>query len=152
VTVSHRRRRASLTPALFALGLLAIGGCQSETPPPESGPAGRLAPGEDVRPPAARVPVAPVIEEPDCFVIVDADPDYGEPPLTVQFDTEVDCTGSPVTYEWDFGDGEKGAGEAKPKHVYAKAGDYLAVVRVAAPDGGKSDDEIDIAVEEQFEE
>jgi hypothetical protein len=145
--------------ALLALG--GCGGCQTEAPPPASQPAQQSAPAAgDARtpapaaaaPPAEQVPAEPPAEEPDCFVIVDAEPDYGGPPLTVQFETEVDCTGSPVTYEWDFGDGEKGPNEAHPKHVYAKPGEYIATVRVAAPDGGRSDDEIDITVDELFHE
>jgi len=127
------------------------GGCRSDAPP-RTEPAGRLTPDGDVPPAAVRAPVAPAAQEPDCFVIVDAEPDYGEPPLVVQFETEVDCTGSPVTYEWDFGDGEKGSSEANPKHIYAKAGDYLAVVRVSAADGAKSNDEIDVTVGELFED
>jgi len=140
----------SLARTVIASALLVLSGCAGCESAPSAPPGEGAAPAVDAAPPAAQLPVAPAAEEPDCLVIVDADPDYGEPPLTVQFETEVECTGSPVTYEWDFGDGEKGSGEARPRHVYAKAGDYVAVVRVTAPDGGRSDDEIDIAVEALF--
>ena len=85
--------------------------------------------------------------EVDCFVIVDAEPDFGAPPLNVNFVTEIDCTGQPVTYSWDFGDGTKGGNDPKPSHSYAKAGDYVATVTVTAPDGGTGSDEIDITVD-----
>jgi hypothetical protein len=90
--------------------------------------------------------------EPDCFVIVDAEPDFGGPPLKVSFTTEIDCTAEPVTYSWDFGDGAIGGNEANPTHVYEKAGDYVAVVRTKSPDGGEGEDEIDITVDSDFAE
>jgi PKD repeat protein len=85
--------------------------------------------------------------EVDCFVIVDAEPDFGAPPLTVNFVTETDCTGEPVTYSWDFGDGTTGGNDSKPSHTYDKAGDYIAIVTATAPDGGSGTDEIDITVD-----
>jgi cellulose 1,4-beta-cellobiosidase len=90
--------------------------------------------------------------EVDCFVIVDADPDFGAPPLTVNFTTETDCTGSPVSFSWDFGDGTKGGNDPKPSHTYQKAGDYIATVTVTAPDGGSGTDEIDLTVDEDLAE
>jgi len=88
----------------------------------------------------------PAAPESDCLVIVDCDTDFGSPPLTVRFETEIDCTSSPVTYSWDFGDGNTGGNLPKPTHTYETAGDFVAVVRVTAADGAESDDEIDIAV------
>ncbi|MDX2166086.1 MAG: PKD domain-containing protein, partial [Deltaproteobacteria bacterium] len=85
--------------------------------------------------------------EVDCFVIVDAEPDFGAPPLTVNFTTETDCTGQPVTFSWDFGDGETGGNDPKPSHTYKKPGDYIATVTASAPDGGRGTDEIDITVD-----
>jgi hypothetical protein len=146
-----------MTRSLRVLALLALatalggcGGCNENKAPtapaapaatqPAAAPAGE-------QPAAAPQAGAPGGSEVDCFVIVDAEPDFGAPPLTVNFVTEIDCTGQPVTYSWDFGDGSKGGNDPKPSHVYAKAGDYVATVAVTAPDGGTGTDEIDITVD-----
>lgn len=49
----------------------------------------------------------------------------GTVPLTAAFQPGVKVEGAPVqlVYRWDFGDGET-SNEAKPKHVYQKAGEY----------------------------
>lgn len=95
----------------------------------------------DVRPPGA------IDSEPDCFVMVDAEPDFGSAPLAVRFSTEASCTAAPITYEWDFGDGGRGGDTPHPSHTYESPGEYVAIVRVTSPDGGESDDEIEIAVD-----
>jgi len=140
---------------LGSLSLAGCGGCNGDkpapppgpTPPPAAAPAAATA----AAAPAAAGATAAVVPEQgtevDCFVIVDAEPDFGAPPLTVQFSTETDCTGSPVTFSWDFGDGSKGGNEANPTHTYEKAGDFVAVVSTTAPDGGTGTDEIDITVD-----
>jgi len=145
---------------LALAGLLAgCGGCNGDKAPAPAAPA--AAPTA----PAAAAPAAPAPAgeaapaagaagqaEVDCFVIVDAEPDFGAPPLTVNFITEIDCTGSPVTYSWDFGDGTTGGNDPKPSHVYDKPGDYIATVTVKAPDGGEGTDEIDITVDTDLAE
>ena len=70
----------------------------------------------------------------------------------MHFTTETDCTGSPVTFSWDFGDGTKGGNDAQPSHSYATAGDYIATVTATAPDGGTGTDEIDITVDQDLAE
>jgi len=144
----------NLLPLLISMFLTGCGSCgHTESAAPAAKPAAQ-APAA-AQPTAAAAPQAaqpPAAEEPDCFVIVDADPDFGEPPLTVHFTTEIDCTAEPVTYSWDFGDGSTGGNEANPTHTYQKLGEYLATVTVSAPDGGKGDDEIDIIVEEDEKE
>jgi PKD repeat protein len=137
-----------LLPAVLALSLAGCGGCQSgeKTPPPATpAPTVQATAANPAQPPAAGTPEDST--EVDCFVIVDAEPDFGAPPLTVNFTTETDCTAEPVTYSWDFGDGTKGGNDPKPSHTYAKAGDYVAVVTTSAPDGGRGTDEIDITVD-----
>lgn len=84
----------------------------------------------------------------DCFVFVDAEPDYGDAPLTAVFSTDLECGDKPVTYSWDFGDGSKGGNEPAPSHTYEKAGDYIATVTVKTADGAEGTDEIDIFVDE----
>ena len=139
---------------LFALSLAGCGGCNKteEAPPPAATPTAAAAAPADAAPatgaPADGAAAAPEAGgEVDCFVIVDAEPDFGAPPLTVNFITETDCTGEPVSYSWDFGDGTKGGNEAKPSHTYDKPGDYIAVVTASAPDGGHGTDEIDVTVD-----
>lgn len=141
----------------FATAFTGCGGCNENkapsAPPP---PAATVAPAAPAAPAApqgeAAKPAAPADAEVDCFVIVDAEPDFGAPPLNVNFITEIDCTGQPVTYSWDFGDGTKGGNDPKPVHKYEKAGDYVATVTVTAPDGGTGSDEIDITVDADLSE
>jgi PKD repeat protein len=143
--------------ALLAATLTGCGSCESGT---QTGQPSAPAPAQKEAPPAQQ-PAAPPAEQPaaaaptpeaDCFVLVDAEPDFGSPPMKVQFETDVECTGSPVTFSWDFGDGTKGGNEANPVHVYEKPGEYVAVVKVTAPDGGEGEDEIDITVDEDLDE
>lgn len=150
------------------IGLLALllvmggcDGCQRESAPPTSAPQPQIgAPGAPAAPqaPAAEAPAAqaPAAEAPgamadedDCIVIADANPDYGPPPLAVEFSAEAECTSGEPTYKWEFGDGSTAA-EANPKHSYAKAGDFTAIVTVTAG-GATATDEIDITVEEDAE-
>jgi len=100
------------------------------------------APGEE----AGGAPVPQAQDEADCIVIADANPDYGPPPLNVEFTAEAECTAGEPSYKWDFGDGTSGT-EANPKHSYTKAGDFTATVTVTAGNATATD-EIDITVEE----
>jgi hypothetical protein len=138
---------------LGSLWLAGCGGCNGDKPPP---PAAATPTAAAAAPAAAAGATAAVVPEEggevDCFVIVDAEPDFGAPPLTVNFTTETDCTGSPVTFSWDFGDGKKGGNEPNPSHTYEAAGDYVAVVTTTAPDGGSGSDEIDITVDPELAE
>jgi PKD repeat protein len=150
--------RTILRPLLLlaTISLAGCGGCNGDKPaPPAAAPAAPAATPTASAEAAAGATAAVAPEqgnEVDCFVIVDAEPDFGVPPLTVHFTTETDCTGSPVTFSWDFGDGSKGGNEAQPSHKYEKAGDYIATVTATAPDGGNGTDEIDITVDEDLTE
>jgi hypothetical protein len=146
---------------LFAAMLTGCGSCGEKTTsapapaPPAPAAQQPAAPAQQPAAPAAPAAQAPATAaqpEVDCFVLVDAEPDFGPPPLKVQFETEIDCTGSPVTYSWDFGDGKTGGNEANPTHVYDKPGEYVAVVKVKAPDGGEGEDEIDITADDELDE
>ncbi|MEO8603558.1 MAG: PKD domain-containing protein [bacterium] len=147
------RQVRALAPALFAFAFVGCGGCQGGgTPPPAATPTVVAAAVATEAAPAP-APAAPMDSEDgeiDCFVIVDAEPDFGGPPLVVNFTTETDCTADPVTYSWDFGDGSKGGNEANPSHTYTKPGDYVATVTTTAPDGGHGTDEIDITVDAEL--
>jgi hypothetical protein len=114
------------------------------------GPATPDAPRATVAPDAVskEAPTPPKEPKSDCFVFVDAEPDYGDAPVTAHFTTEIECGNKPVTYSWDFGDGTTGGNEANPSHTYTKEGDYIAVVTVKTADGEEGTDEIDIFVDE----
>jgi hypothetical protein len=152
-------RSVALALLAFAvsLSLYGCGGCQGSE---EKSSGTTAAPKAEVKPPQAGKPAAPTNPpaadagglEPDCFVIVDAEPDFGGPPLKVVFETEIDCTAQPVTYSWDFGDGTTGGNEPNPTHVYTTPGDYIATVITKSPDGGEGEDEIDITVDADLAE
>jgi PKD repeat protein len=138
---------------LSTLSFAGCGGCNGDKPaPPTPAPAAATPTSAAAAAGATAAVVPEQGAEIDCFVIVDAEPDFGAPPLTVHFTTETDCTGSPVTFSWDFGDGSKGGNEPAPSHTYAKVGDYVATVSATAPDGGSGADEIDITVDEDLAE
>ncbi len=61
-----------------------------------------------------------------------------EPGAAVLFDAErSEFPGEPISYEWDFGDGEVGFG-VQVTHAYADTGDYITVLEVF-DDAGNSD-------------
>lgn len=148
---------------LIAVAGLTLAGCNSCQQPEESPPAAAPAPEAQAppaeaapqaapqapaeQPPAAQAPAAE--EEADCFVILDAVPDYGPAPLKVEFSADVDCTSGEVKYTWDFGDGSPISNEEKPVHTYTKIGEYTASVVVNGSLGGTDTDELDILVEEE---
>ena len=114
------------------------------------------------RPPAAAQPtqgVAPQAaaptagagqpEDDDCVVVADVNPDFGPPPLTVNFTAEAECRSGTPTYKWTFGDDSPPSTEPNPSHTYAKEGDFTATVTVTVPNGATSTDEVDIFVEEE---
>ncbi len=110
---------------------------EPEAPPPPAPPQGEG--------PAA--PPGP--EAGDCIVVIDANPDYGPPPLGVSFSAEAECSAGQPTFKWNFGDGSAPSAEANPAHTYARIGEYTASVAVTGPDGATASDEIDITVEEE---
>ena len=74
-----------------------------------------------VNPPANTLPVASPT----------ASPDSGDAPLTVQFTANAtDADNDPLTYLWDFGDGNISS-EANPSYLYTLAGTYLVSLTVS---------------------
>jgi len=103
-------------------------------------------------PPAAAAPGGAPAEEGDCIVIGDASPDYGAPPLNVEFSAEAECSAGQPKFRWEFGDGSPPSDQANVAHTYKNAGDFTAVITVTGPDGSTSTDEIDITAEEDAAE
>jgi alpha-galactosidase len=59
-----------------------------------------------------------------------ATPSVGLPPFQVQFHVDaISTTGSPLTYLWDFGDGDAST-EQNPAHTYKTASNFVATVTV----------------------
>lgn len=64
-----------------------------------------------------------------------ASPLEGPPPLTVQFTDE--STGSPVSWDWDFGDGNTST-EQNPINTYTNGGTYDVLLVVSNDNGSDS--------------
>jgi hypothetical protein len=141
----------ALVPIAIALVALVAGcrGCEpaAEAPQPAPAPEAAAPPAEQAPPAAQQAPAAEEQEE-DCFVILDASPDYGPVPLQVEFTADVECTAGEPKFTWEFGDGSPKSNEPSPKHTYTKPGEYPASVVVTGPRGGTDSDELDILVEE----
>ena len=132
------RRPAVQVPAATA-GKIQVG-----APPPRVVEPGGPPP---PRAEGAGVPSGP--EAGDCLVVIDANPDYGPPPLGVSFSAEAECSAGQPTFKWNFGDGSAASAEANPAHTYTGIGEYTASVVVTGPDGATASDEIDITVEQE---
>lgn len=144
---------------LLALSLCACdssgpNAAQKKAPAEAARPAGEPAPPPAAKPAAPQAPapaIAPMAnpeEEEECFVLMDAEPDYGDAPAEVHFVTELDCGNKTVTYAWEFGDGTTAGNDPNPVHRYEKPGEYVAIVTVTAADGSTGSDEIDIFLED----
>ncbi len=68
------------------------------------------------------------------LVTVNADPNSGDVPLTVQFSSSVNGGDGLLTYTWSFGDGELSS-EPRLSHTYSSPGDYLVDLTVTDEDG-----------------
>jgi hypothetical protein len=77
---------------------------------------------------------------------VEAEPEEGAAPLTVQFEAEADCADKPIHYMWDFGDGTKGGDTPRPSHTYKNPGEYTATLVVRSPESNYEPDESDVTV------
>jgi len=137
--------RSSLLLVGLACGAALLGACgSSET---QTTTTTTIAPGRAVTTTTAAAAAAPNDADYELDVIAEAEPDEGAPPLKVQFTGSVEEeTGGPFTFEWDFGDGQKGT-EQNPGHTYEKVGEYTATLTVTNAKGQKGTDEIDIFVE-----
>lgn len=168
MTATRRLGWALLT--WTATWVAGCGGCQQESAPKPAAAPQAAAPAAAATKPAAAKPtlpppgptntlpadaLTPPPEDPeaalaeDCFVMMDAFPDYGAPPLKVKFSSEVECNSGAPKFKWDFGDGSAPSTEANPTHTYEKEGEFVASVTVTGPSGGTDSDELDIVVEKE---
>jgi len=84
----------------------------------------------------------------DPTAVIDATPLSGPPPLEVDFDARnsTDPNGQPLTFRWDFGDGQTGSG-AQVSHTYPNGGSYTVTLRATnAANGRFGETALDIEV------
>jgi PKD repeat protein len=82
------------------------------------------------------------------YINVNAEPDQGGAPLTVQFTAEVEGGPPGLRYRWDFGDRSPPTGRRTVEHTYREPGDYTAVFTVSGPDIEETE-EVSIEVSEE---
>lgn len=85
----------------------------------------------------------------DCppYAFVNANPEIGTVPLTVDFTCIGRYGNEPYSYHWDFGDGYETTNQ-NPTHIYSEIGTYKAECTVTDVDGDFDDDRVYIQVEE----
>lgn len=83
------------------------------------------------------------------LAVAAAEPQAGLPPLAVRFtgDKSVDPDGEPISFHWDFGDGQS-SDEANPEHTYEAEGVYQAVLTVTDGRGATSSAELAVSAGE----
>ena len=79
-----------------------------------------------------------------------ASPTTGTVPLTVTFTNLSTSSGEIDGYEWDFGDGDEGAGEIV-EHSYSEGGEYPVTLTVIDDDGYEDQITKSIEVEAEYE-
>ena len=79
--------------------------------------------------------------------VADADPTSGPAPLVVNFDGDdsFDPDAEPITYLWDFGDGNTST-EANPTHTYTSGGTFDVTLTVTDPSSATGQDMLTITV------
>jgi hypothetical protein len=138
---------------LAGAGALLLAACSPSEPETEQPAApAQQAPAAGQPPqaaPQAGAPAAPgaaqaIIEE--LYVDSEAEPDEGEPPLTVKFVTTVEDQTGEVECEWDYGDGSPKEKALSPTHVYKTEDDFIATVVCKDSKGITGETEVDITV------
>ena len=91
------------------------------------------------------------VEEPGIRAVINADPEEGTAPLTVDFDGSASSafTGNIVSYEWDFGDGSPSTiTSARISHKYNDVGTYAVRLKVVTNENESAEAEKNIYVRE----
>lgn len=130
--------------------VLASGCTPSGDSAPETGtkPAAKPAAG-DPSGGGTQAAVAPLNTFDELYVDVEAEPDEGAPPLSVQFRAEVEDNQGDVECEWDFKDGSPKGSGLNPTHVFREINDYEVYVRCRDAVGIEGEAEVDVFVEEE---
>jgi PKD repeat protein len=85
-------------------------------------------------------------------VDVNADPDIGTAPLSVEFSALLDTElPQPVSFQWDFGDGSRDVSNPA-RHTYQQAGQYTATLLVTNGLGQIARRELEIQVDPHAQE
>lgn len=92
----------------------------------------------------ARDSLSVEVLHPARILSISADPNPAKEGELVRFESEVDGA-SPLSFEWDFGDGNTGFG-ASPTHTYEEPGEYT-VRLVASNEDGQDTDSLTMRVE-----
>lgn len=84
------------------------------------------------------------VNDPPAFTL-DAFPRSGLAPLNVSFSVSAsDAENDPLTYTWDFGDGQTDSGAASVRHSYYPSGGYVARLTVDDGRGGRVSELVEI--------
>jgi hypothetical protein len=111
------------------------------TAPPREQPTTMVPQGPDTAEPAeAAAPARHLGLE------IEADPDIGHAPLTVQLRALVEGGTGPYTYDWDFGDGGHDT-QPVATHTYEEPGAYLATLVVSDQQGLSARQEVGVQVD-----
>lgn len=76
---------------------------------------------------------------------IDASPSSGLAPLSVQLEPRAQGGDLPLTYEWDFGDGDTST-QSAPSHVYTMPGTYTVSLKVTDSNGDQATDSTQVVV------
>jgi len=112
-------------------------------------------PAPEVAAPTARPRNAPTPSRPPEFpddpaipgelaVDIEASPDEGLLPLTVDFKAAVEGATGTVTCDWDFGDGTPHGSDLQPSHVFQSESDFIVTLKCKDSQGLEGQAEIDI--------
>ncbi len=155
--MASKRSWSLILCGVLVSGLVGLGACSRSEPEGEKAtapaPAPTAPPAQAGQPPQAQQPAAQaspggtlemVVDE--LYVDAEADPDEGQPPLTVKFTSTVEDATGAVTCEWDFGDNTPKSNEMNPTHVYQTEGDFVVTLKCKDSKGIEGETEIDVTV------
>ena len=151
-------KRKTLSPvwalALFLGGSAACSLAVKGSEPPAARTAAVQTPAANKPPKPSRIPgvtsggALPTPEPDELLLDTDAEPLYGDAPLTVRFSAEPFDPEEATNpqYIWEFGDGSPPSTEQFPVHTYDRPGDYTASVRITEAGGKSGSEEFDLSV------